>query len=101
MPAQVPVQVAPVAASPPAPDGLGQAAPADGTYVVTIGYAANEMNADGDPEQGYVALAVGDRVTLLSEAMPGHPANQHQRYAYGQLLSGETGWVPVDCLSPS
>lgn len=84
-----------------ASESSNKGAPTDGTYVVAKVYDGLEWNEAGEIEGGYIALAVGDRATLLSEASSGHAANKWQRYAYGELASGQEGWLPVDCLKLS
>lgn len=112
-----PPNLAPPAAAPPPDVAIpsGPWAPADicggvgvdvaveagpaGARTATEVYDAREMNEAREEEGGYLRLAPGDRVLLLSDPSPGHAANQHGSYAFGQRVSdGEQGWVPVSCL---
>lgn len=80
---------------------LSEAAAA-GHHVAKVEYDGREVNEAHEPEGGYLAVVVGDRVVVLSDATPGHSENKWPSYAYGRRVrDAEEGWIPMGCLTSS
>jgi len=69
-----------------------------GEAVAICSYDALEMSENGVVESGYLPLAPGDCVKVLSEPTEGHAANRSKKYLYGSVPGRANGWVPADFL---
>jgi len=89
------------APEPEAQGSVGETVAAD-YHTAKVEYDGREVSEAQEPEGGYLAVGVGDRVELLSDGAPGHGANRWPSYAYGRRLrDAEEGWIPVGCLMRS
>lgn len=70
--------------------------------VVVASYDGKEVDESGQPEAGYLVLAVGDVVKPLCDPVAGHSRSQAASYVYGRRMSGssigEEGWIPTSFL---
>ena len=70
-------------------------------YVVAEKYDGQEYTVDGETEEGYLNVGVGEFVTASSEVFPGHASNRYSQYIFAALERHQSskGWVPVSVLN--
>ena len=62
-------------------------------------YDAREISESGVPENGYLAVDIGDHIEVMSEQYPGHSKNKESFYVYAKCVeSSSEGWLPASVI---